>query len=79
MDGDLDNVEFVKDHRFGFEVPVECPDVPSEVLQPRSTWASKDESDATADKLAAMFNQKIARYAKGMSEAVNSSAPSPLA
>lgn len=79
LDGDLEDVEFVKDSRFGFEVPVECPNVPSEVLQPRSTWDSKDDFDATADKLAAMFNENFARYAQGVSEAVNASAPSPLA
>ena len=55
LDGDLDAVEYVKDERFGFEVPMECPNVPSEVLQPRSTWGDKGAFDATADKLAAMF------------------------
>ena len=79
LDGDLDGVEFVKDARFGFEVPVECPNVPSEVLQPRSTWVDKSEYDSTADKLASMFNDNFARYAQGVSEAVNSSAPTPNA
>jgi phosphoenolpyruvate carboxykinase (ATP) len=79
LDGDLDGVEFVKDDRFGFEVPVECPNVPSEVLQPRSTWVDKSEYDSTADKLASMFNDNFARYAQGVSEAVNSSAPTPNA
>ena len=79
LDGDLDAVEYVKDERFGFEVPMECPNVPSEVLQPRSTWGDKGAFDATADKLAAMFNENFARYAEGVSEAVNASAPSPIA
>ena len=79
LDGALDAVEFIQDERFGFEVPVECPDVPAEVLQPRSTWEDKAEFDATADKLATMFNQNFARYAAGVSEAVNASAPSPVA
>ena len=79
LDGALDTVEFIQDERFGFEVPMECPDVPAGVLQPRSTWENKAEFDATADKLATMFNQNFARYAAGVSEAVNASAPSPVA
>ena len=79
LDGDLDNVEFVKDDRFGFEIPLACPNVPSEVLQPRSTWENKEAFDATADKLATMFNDNFARYAQGVSKAVNSSAPTPSA
>ena len=36
LDGDLDDVAFVVDGRFGFEVPTSCPGVPSDVLQPSS-------------------------------------------
>jgi phosphoenolpyruvate carboxykinase (ATP) len=79
LDGALDAVDYVQDERFGFEVPMECPDVPAEVLQPRSTWDNKAEFDATADKLATMFNDNFARYSAGVSEAVNASAPSPVA
>ena len=43
MDGELDGVEYQKDPRFGFEIPVECPNVPSELLQPRNTWESGEE------------------------------------
>ena len=75
LDGDLDNVEYVKDNRFGFEVPTSCPNVPSEVLQPRTTWSDKTAYDATANKLANMFNENFERYARGVSDAVNQAAP----
>jgi len=78
MDGDLDNVEYVVDPRFGFEVPVECPNVPAEILQPRNTWADTASFDMTADKLAAMFNENFARYQAGVSAEVNAAAPQPL-
>ena len=42
--------------RFGFAVPTSCPGVPEDVLIPRETWPDKDAYDATADKLASMFN-----------------------
>ena len=75
LDGDLDNVEYVKDDRFGFEIPTSCPDVPSEVLQPKTTWENKDAYDATADKLANMFNENFERYSSGVSDSVNQAAP----
>ena len=34
LDGELDDVSYVVDERFGFAVPTTCPNVPSEVLQP---------------------------------------------
>ena len=75
LDGELDDVEYVKDERFGFEVPISCPDVPSEVLQPKTTWADKTAYDTTANKLANMFNDNFERYAEGVSDSVNQAAP----
>ena len=79
MDGELDNVEYTTDPRFGFEVPVECPNVPSEVLQPRNTWEDVASFDSTADNLAEMFNENFARYEAGVSPEVNAAAPQSLA
>jgi phosphoenolpyruvate carboxykinase (ATP) len=75
LDGDLDNVEYTVDDRFGFEVPTSCPGVPSEILIPKKTWDDGDAYDTTADKLATMFNQNFKRYADGVSDAVNASSP----
>ena len=33
--------EFENDPIFGMMMPTECPDVPSEILNPRNTWADK--------------------------------------
>ena len=52
LDGDLDDVVYVTDGRFGFEVPTSCPGVPEDVLQPRGTWTDGAAYDATADRLA---------------------------
>ena len=79
LDGELDHVAYVTDARFGFEVPTSCPGVPEDVLQPRETWDDGAAYDATADRLAQMFNDNFARYAEGVSDAVNAAAPSPLA
>ncbi|MEK9731243.1 MAG: phosphoenolpyruvate carboxykinase (ATP) [Candidatus Poseidoniales archaeon] len=78
LDGSLDDVEYVKDARFGFEIPTSCPNVPAEVLVPRNTWANGDDYDQTADKLASMFNENFKRYAEGVSNEVNAAAPHPM-
>ena len=38
LDGRLDDVPTVEDPIFRVAVPVSCPDVPAEFLQPRNTW-----------------------------------------
>ena len=73
----LDIVGFLvlSDERFGFEVPLECPGVPSEVLQPIQTWENPDSYDKTADNLAKVFIENFTRYQDGVSDAVNSATP----
>ena len=44
----LDDVPTVTDPIFGVEVPTSCPDVPSEVLQPRATWPDPEAYDKQA-------------------------------
>ena len=61
--------------RFGFEIPVECQNVPSELLQPRNTWESGEEYDKTANKLVSMFNENFIRYSTGVSDEVNAASP----
>ena len=75
LDGELNDVEYVTDERFGFEIPTSCPNVPAEILIPRQTWADGIAYDATADRLATMFNKNFERYSEGVSDAVNSAAP----
>ena len=77
LDGELDDVAYIVDSRFGFEVPQSCPNVPDDILQPRNTWADKGDFDDTADKLANMFLANFERYEGGLSAAVNSAAPTP--
>ena len=73
--GDLDDVEFVTDPVFGVEVPTAVPGVPSEVLQPRGTWADGDAYDAAAAKLAEMFRENFGQFADQVSDAVKAAGP----
>jgi phosphoenolpyruvate carboxykinase (ATP) len=62
LSGELDGVEYRTDELFGFEVPVEVPDVDPKLLDPRSTWADAAAYDRKARELASMFSENFAKY-----------------
>jgi phosphoenolpyruvate carboxykinase (ATP) len=55
LSGKLLDVPVRIDPVFGLTVPLSCPDIPDEILDPRSTWSDPAAYDAQADKLARMF------------------------
>jgi phosphoenolpyruvate carboxykinase (ATP) len=73
--GDLAHSSTETDPVFGFEVPTECPAVPSEILLPRNTWSDKSRYDATARKLAGLFGSNFEKYADGADAQVRSAGP----
>ncbi len=75
LSGALDDVPTVVDPIFGVAVPTSCPDVPSEVLQPRATWNDPEAYDREAAALARMFAENFQAYADGVSEAVRAAGP----
>jgi phosphoenolpyruvate carboxykinase (ATP) len=75
LDGSLNNVEFRKDPNFGFEVPVAVPGVDSAILDPRSTWADKDDYDRTAKKLVGLFIDNFAQFADHVEDGVKQAGP----
>ena len=62
ISGTIDNANLVTDPIFGLHAPTYCPDVPSDVLQPRSTWADKDAYDRTAADLAGRFKNNFKQF-----------------
>ena len=62
LNGDLDKVEFKLDPVFNVLVPVSCPNVPNEVLDPRNTWSDKEAYDKSAKDLAARFIKNFEKY-----------------
>lgn len=62
LTGELDIVKYRHDEIFNLDVPTSCPDVPSEVLNPRNTWSEKDAYDLSAKKLAQMFVENFKKF-----------------
>ncbi|CAD2074929.1 phosphoenolpyruvate carboxykinase (ATP) [Phocicoccus pinnipedialis] len=62
ISGNLENGEFVTDETFGLQIPTSVKDVPSEVLNPRETWANKDAYDNIANKLIESFRDNFKKF-----------------
>lgn len=61
--GELTDAATAEDPLFGLHVPLECPNVPTELLQPRNTWTDKESYDGTARRLAGLFCKNFVKYA----------------
>src|SRR6516162_2140930 len=62
LDGRLAATSLREDPNFGLLVPEGCPDVPSEVLDPRGTWSDKKVYDETARELTRRFAANFAEF-----------------
>jgi phosphoenolpyruvate carboxykinase (ATP) len=78
LDGKLDKVQFRKDKLFGFEVPLSCPDVPEDILEPSNSWGNKDEYWQKYDALAARFIENFKLFEEGCSQEVKNAGPKRL-
>jgi phosphoenolpyruvate carboxykinase (ATP) len=52
---------------FGLSIPDQVPDVPHEVLDPRTSWSDQDAYDRQANKLRGMFEKNILTIGKSAS------------
>ena len=75
LSGKLDNVNYMTDPIFGFEVPMECPEVPSEVLSPSSSWGDKKEYDRRYKDLAMRFKENFAKFTDSTPQEVVEAGP----
>ena len=75
LTGALDDVGYDVDPIFNLSVPTSCPHVPSEVLNPKNTWADGAAYDAQANKLAEMFKENFKKFEKTASPAVKAAGP----
>ena len=60
--GGLDGAACRRDELFNLDVPVSCPGVPTEILDPRNTWGDKAAYDESARRLARMFADNFAKF-----------------
>ena len=77
LDGSLQRAAFRKDPHFGFEVPVSCPGVPEDLLDPRRTWEDKEAHDCTVRELCDRFTRQFGAFAGSVDTAVRHAGPQP--
>jgi phosphoenolpyruvate carboxykinase (ATP) len=62
VEGKLAKAQFVTESAFGLSIPTSCPDVPSELLNPRNMWKDKAAYDKAAAELAEKFAKNIEKF-----------------
>lgn len=75
LDGKLQDVAFEAHPVFGMMMPTSCPNVPSDILNPRNTWADPSAYDEKAKDLARQFIKNFEKYASGVSHEILEAAP----
>lgn len=74
--GALDDVETIHHPIFNLDMPVTCPGVPDEVLDPKATWADADAYEMQARELARMFADNFERFRDHVPAEVTKAGPS---
>jgi phosphoenolpyruvate carboxykinase (ATP) len=75
LNGELDNVEYIDHKSFGIAIPQSCPNVPSEILNPRNTWEDQNLYDAKAVELAQKFKANFAKFEEFANAEIMAGAP----
>ena len=73
--GALDEVPTRPDPIFGLGVPTSCPEVPTDVLDPRRTWSDPKTYDAQAQRLAGLFAANLRNFGDSIPDDVRAAGP----
>ena len=75
LNDELENVEYKTHEVFGLDMPLSCPNVPSEILSPKNTWEDKAAYDKKAYHLAEQFVKNFEQFAENANEEILAAAP----
>ena len=74
--GVLDDVDVRHHPIFNLDIPVSCPGVPDDVLDPQGTWPDPDAYESQARELARMFADNFERFRDIVPAEVSKAGPS---
>ncbi|WP_138203884.1 phosphoenolpyruvate carboxykinase (ATP) [Haloimpatiens lingqiaonensis] len=74
INGELKNVEYEEHPVLKVLMPKECPNVPTELLNPKNTWEDKEAYDKKAKELAEKFQNNFKKF-KDVPEEIKKAAP----
>jgi phosphoenolpyruvate carboxykinase (ATP) len=75
LNGELNNVQYSEHPVFNLQMPLSCPNVPDNVLNPKNTWANADNYDDMANNLAIAFVKNFEQYADFSNMEILNAAP----
>lgn len=75
LHGALNNVSYKNHEIFGVAIPLSCPNVPSEILDPKNTWSDKSAYDEKANNLAKQFVKNFEKFADKANAEILNAAP----
>lgn len=75
LDGELKDVEFENHPIFNLMMPKSCPNVPSEILNPKETWKNKKAYDIQAHELSNSFKENFKKFESYANDEILAGAP----
>ncbi len=75
---DLSHVSYQNHPVFGLMIPVTCPGVPADILNPRNTWSDKEAYDKQTANLAQQFVNNFKKYKDCVSAEILKAAPASI-
>ncbi len=75
LEGKLKEVAFEKHPIFNLMMPKSCPNVPSDILNPKETWKNKKAYDIQARELANSFKENFSKFEAYANEEILAGAP----
>ena len=73
--GELHDVAFENHPVFGIAIPQKVPNVPTDILNPRNTWADKDLYDVKARELGQKFRKNFEQFESFANDEILAGAP----
>lgn len=70
LDGSLNQAEFKADPWFGFEVPLACPGIPEQILNPSASWTDQEAYQRSVQQLVNQFKKNMKKYEKSTPQEV---------
>ena len=62
LDGQLDKVDYATEPAFGLHIPLICPGLPPEILNPRNMWSDKAAYDRQSSALTTQFEANYRQF-----------------
>jgi len=75
LNNELNDVGYDTHKVFGLKMPKSCPNIPSEILNPKNTWENKSAYDSKANELATAFNKNFIQFSEHANEETLAASP----